>query len=84
MATAWDSMAKTTVEPVPLASISMPAPDVELPVMVPKSTQTNDIFPIVTPFHYWVSEEMLENVGTLEDYKDIPAGIKNGYLIGLE
>ncbi len=27
---------------------------------------------------------MLENVGALKDYKDILAGIKNGFLIGLE
>ncbi|KAK0439274.1 uncharacterized protein EV420DRAFT_1651041 [Desarmillaria tabescens] len=43
-----------------------------------------ELFPIVTLFKHWVWRKMLEDAGILEEYTDIPAGIKHGFLIGLE
>ncbi len=75
--------APTTVALVPNANTNMHAPVVVPPTITP-SHHTEDVFLITTPFHYWAWEELLESAGTLQEFADIPAGIRYGFLIGLE
>ena len=44
----------------------------------------NDIFPIVTKLKPEVWDCALEDAGIWEEYKDIPAGLQEGFCCGLE
>ncbi|KAK0471523.1 hypothetical protein IW261DRAFT_1611954 [Armillaria novae-zelandiae] len=81
--TALDTMATKTAGPRH-ASTNMHALSAAKPTTTPKNPTEEEIFPIVTPLRHWVWRDMLEDAGVLKEFADIPAGIKNGFLIGLE
>ena len=52
--------------------------------MVPQNVALNSIFPIVTKLKLDAWEHALRDAGILGEYSDIPAGLRNGFLCGLE
>ncbi len=59
-------------------------PSVDLLSIMLRRFIADEVFLIVTPFRHWVWKEMLESVGALSKYIDIPAGIEHGFLIELK
>ncbi len=43
-----------------------------------------DLFPIVTPFHHKTWTLYLTRANTIDEFADIPKGIREGFLMGLE
>ncbi len=44
----------------------------------------SELFPIATPFHHEIWTFYLTKAGVIDEFEDIPRGIKEGFLMGLE
>lgn len=67
-----------------LVPTTIPVPSAEISHMVPQNVALNSIFPIVTKLKLDAWEHALRDAGILGEYSDIPAGLRNGFLCGLE
>jgi hypothetical protein len=72
------------VDEAPAVHIAIPAPCAAICPMGPQSALPDLIFPIVTKLKADAWEQALLNAGILEEFKDIPAGLRDGFLCGLE
>jgi hypothetical protein len=52
--------------------------------MVPQNAPPDPIFPIVTKLKAAAWEQALMNAGILDEFQDIPGGLRGGFLCGLE
>ena len=69
---------------ISLVPTTIPVPSAEISHMVPQNVALNSIFPIVTKLKLDAWEHALRDAGILGEYSDIPAGLRNGFLCGLE
>lgn len=60
------------------------APRITAPRTAPLVEEAATLFPIVTPFKADAWREELEKAGALEEFEDIPRGIRDGFSIGLD
>jgi hypothetical protein len=64
--------------------IVIPAPFVATPPTALQNAPPNDIFPIVTKLKPDAWERALQDAGILDEFRDIPVGLRQGFLCGLE
>jgi hypothetical protein len=76
--------APAAVDEVPVVPIAIPAPCAAIFPMLPQSVPSDPIFPIVTKLKADVWEQALKDVGILNEFIDIPTGLRGGFLCGLE
>jgi hypothetical protein len=69
---------------VPHVPTATPVPSVETSPMARPDTASNQIFPIVTKLKAKAWELALEDAGILNEFNDIPVGLREGFLCGLE
>lgn len=61
----------------------MPAPGATPRPMAHMPT-AEDLFPIATPFHHEIWTLYLTRANAINEFADIPKGIREGFLMGLE
>ena len=66
------------------AHIATPAPSAAIPPMVLPDVAPDSIFPIVTKLRADTWELALADAGILNEFSDIPVGLRQGFLCGLE
>ena len=72
------------VNGAPLVSTTIPARSVATPPMVGLIAGPDSIFPIVTKLKAEALEFALGDAGILNEFADIPVGLRQGFLCGLE
>lgn len=68
----------------PPAPTFTPAPCVVTSPMAPPNVELNSVFPIVTKLKADAWERALADAGILDEFGDIPLGLRQGFLCGLE
>jgi hypothetical protein len=66
------------------ACTATPAPSAAIPPMVLPDVAPDPIFPIITKLKAGAWELALTDAGILDEFSDIPVGLRQGFLCGLE
>jgi len=60
----------------------MDALNADLDSILSNPTSRREVFPVVTPLCWEKWESILDEAGALEEYSDVPIGIRDGFRLG--